>query len=153
MATKKTTGGKGKLAVEIAAGLLAAGAAAAAGYYFYADKNAKKHRKIAAKWASDMKQEVMREAKRLGEVDARTFAKVVDSVAATYRGARAVNAADLKRAASELKSNWEMVQKEMQKTGRASAKSVKAVGKKAVAKGAKTVKKVVKKAAKAAKKR
>ena len=45
--TKLSTAAK----VEIGAGLLAA---AAAGYYFYASKDAEKHRKIAQKWATDL---------------------------------------------------------------------------------------------------
>lgn len=140
---KKTT--KGKVAAEIAAGLVAAGAAAAAGYYFYGSKKAKAHRKIAAKWAGDMKEEVVREVKQLKKVTPGQFAKVVDSVASTYRGVRSVNAEDLKRAAAELKSNWDMVQREVQDQGSKSTSRVKTVGKRALAGSKKAVKKVVKK--------
>ena len=103
MAKKAKKTSKGKIAAEIGAGLAAAGAAAAAGYYFYGSKAAKKHRKIAAKWAGDMKNEVIREAKSLKKINPKDFAKVVDTVASTYRGVASVNAADLKRAANELK--------------------------------------------------
>ncbi|MDP1689715.1 MAG: hypothetical protein Q8L52_00720 [bacterium] len=143
---KKTS--RGKVAAEIGAGLIAAGAAAAAGYYFYGSKQAKKHRKIAAKWAGDMKSEVIREVKGLKGVNAKNFAKVVDTVASTYRGVRSVNAADIKRAANELKSNWQMVQREVGKTGRASVSRAKTVGKRALAGGTRAVKKIVKKVAK-----
>lgn len=51
-----------KLAVEIGAGIVAA--SAAAGYYFYGSKGAKKHRKIAAKWATAVKKEVIKESAR-----------------------------------------------------------------------------------------
>ncbi|GEM_PF-478249 len=140
---KKTT--KGEVAAEIAAGLVAAGAAAVAGYYFYGSKKAKAHRKIAAKWATSMKKEVMREIKQLQKVTPGQFAKVVDTVASTYRGARSVNAADLKRAVNELKSNWDMVQREMQSEGAKNVSRAKTVGKRSLASGKKTVKKIVRK--------
>jgi hypothetical protein len=110
MATKKMS--VGKVAAQIGAGLLAAGAA---GYYFYASPTAEKNRKIAAKWAGDMKREVVREAKRLKQVNAKDFAKVVDTVARTYAGVRSVNMQDVQRAARELKANWERVREEMNK--------------------------------------
>ncbi|MDO8593445.1 MAG: hypothetical protein Q7R59_00915 [bacterium] len=130
---KKTS--KGKVAAEIGAGLLAAGAAAAAGYYFYGSKSAAKHRKVAAKWAGDMKKEVIREAKRLERMNSNDFAKIVDAAARTYSGVRSINAADLKRAVNELKSNWKLVQREVQKGGK---KTVKKIVKKARAKARKT---------------
>lgn len=138
---------KGKIAAEIGAGLVAAGAAAAAGYYYYGSKAAKKHRKIAAKWAGDMKNEVIREAKILKKINPRDFAKVVDTVADTYHGVRSINAADLKRAANELKANWKMVEREIGTTGRKSATRAKVVGKRVLARSRKTVKKIVKKVA------
>lgn len=129
---------KGKIAAEIGAGLVAAGAAAVAGYYYYGSKKAKQHRQLAAKWAGDMKKEVMREMKSLKTVNARDFAKIVDTVAGTYRGVRSINAADLKKAANELKANLKMVQQEISKTGRASLsrskKTVKKITKKVVSK-------------------
>lgn len=132
-----------KLALEIGAGLVAAGAAAVAGYYFYGSKDAKKHRKIAAKWATDMKKEVVQEAKRLEKVSPGEFAAIVDRVAKTYQVARKVNAADVKRAAKELKENWSVIQHETKRTVRKTASRAKATVKKAA-------KKVVKKAAKRA---
>ena len=142
---KKTTNNKGKIAAEIAAGLIAAGAVAAAGYYFYGSKNAKKHRGAAVKWANDMKREVIREAKRVKNIDAKDFAKVVDTVAGTYRGVRSINAADLKRAANELKTNWKMIQHEAGQETRQSVSGAKRIGKRAVARSKKTVKKVARK--------
>jgi hypothetical protein len=141
--TKKIS--KGKLAAEIGAGLIAAGAAA--GYYFYGSKKAKKHRKIAAKWANDMKKDVVTEAKKLKKVDAKSFAKVVDAVAHTYQGVRAVSPSDIKRAGAELKANLQQVRREMEQTGRKGVSHMKTVGKRAVTKSSKTVRKVAKKAA------
>ena len=40
----------------------------------------------------------------------------MDRVAKTYEFARAVDAAELRRAASELKANWETVQREAKRT-------------------------------------
>ena len=107
-----------KIAMEVGAGLAAAGAAAAAGYYFYASKGAKKHRKIAAAWATKMKKEVIKEAKLLEKTSPRAFATIVDRVAKTYAAARTVKADDVKRAAKELKENWDMVQRETKHTVR-----------------------------------
>lgn len=125
MKAKKTTN-LGKNAMKIGAGLVAAGAAAAAGYYFYGSKNAKKHRKIAAKWATDMQKEVLKEAKNLKNVSPEKLAVIVDRVAKTYRGARSVKAADVKRAANELKANWEMVKRETKRTVRKTVSRAKA---------------------------
>jgi hypothetical protein len=119
---KKTTR---KTAAKIGAGLVVAGAAAAAGYYFYASKRAKSHRKIAAKWATDMKNDVVKEARHLERASPKAFAAVVDSVAKTYKGARSVDVAEVKRAADELKANWEMVKREAKRTVRKSASRAK----------------------------
>ena len=127
----------GKTAMKIGAGLLAAGAAATAGYYFYGSKNAKAHRKVAAKWATDMKKEVIKETKKLEKASPKAFAAIVDRVAKTYQDVRSVDVADVKRAANELKANWDMVQRETKRTARKSASRAK-----------KTVKKVAKKRAK-----
>lgn len=147
---KKTSGGV--IAAEIGAGLAAVGAAAAAGYYFYGSKQAKKHRKAAAKWAHDLKNEVLRETGSLEKMDAEDIAKVVDTVAAAYRGVRSINAADLRRASNELKSNWKLVQMEAQKTARAGTARAKTVGKRVLSRSKKTVKKIVRKAKKSARK-
>ena len=141
MATKK-----GNTGTKIGAGLLAAGAAAAAGYYFYGSKDAKKHRQIASKWATGMKKEIVREAKKLKSIDAQDFADIVDTVMSTYQGVRSIDPADLKRAANELKANWKMVQSELKNAGRKDISRAKVVVKRSVASGKKTVKKVVRKA-------
>jgi DNA-directed RNA polymerase subunit F len=147
---KKTT--KGKVAAEIVAGLATVGAVAAAGYYFYGSKQAERHRGAAVKWAADMKKEVMREAKRLKKIDAKEFAKIVDTVTKTYLEIRSIDAKDVKRAASELKSNWEVVAREAKKSGRKSVSSTMAAGKRAIASSKKTVKGVAKNAVTKAKK-
>ena len=123
------------MAAGAAAGIAAVGAAAAAGYYFYASDNAKRHRKEAAKWAAGFKNEVIREARQLQNIDARSIARAVDTAAATYAGVRSINRADLNRAAKELKANWQRVQAEVAKTGKRAAsrtrRTAKRVAKKA----------------------
>jgi len=120
---KKTT----HTAAKIGAGLVAAGAAtAAAGYYFYGSKKAKAHRKIATKWAADMKKEVLKETKRLEKTSPEAFAAVVDRVAKTYQGIRTVDIAEVKRAAKELKANWGIVRRETKRTVRKSVSRAKA---------------------------
>ncbi|MEJ0054085.1 MAG: hypothetical protein WDN10_05205 [bacterium] len=142
MATKKKTS-KGMLAAEIGAATLAAAAAAGAGYYFYASKDAKKHRKAAVKWAEDLRRDVMKEAKKLKTLDAKTMALIVDEASQAYQAARGIDRKDLKRAADELKANWQRVV----------LAKLPAKAKKAVRKAKKAVKKTVKRAKKAVKRR
>lgn len=124
----------------VALGALAAAAAAgaAAGYYFYASPDAKKHRKIAAAWASDMKKDVERQAKKLKNIDKAKLATVIDDAAAAYESARTVDRTELARAARELKANWRKIAGEMiltQSPKTTAKKSVKKVVKKAAQRG------------------
>lgn len=106
MSGKKTVAG---VAAVAAAGM------AAVGYYFYASKDASKKRKIAAKWARDLKQDVAKEVKKIKQVDRKVVASVVDGVVKTYKGIRTLDRHEVERAARELKSNWEMLAKEFNK--------------------------------------
>ncbi|MBI5470529.1 hypothetical protein HY968_04415 [Candidatus Kaiserbacteria bacterium] len=99
--------------------LLATAAMGAAGYYFYGSPHAKKNRKIAAKWAGDLKEDVMKQARVVGEkVDKQVIMNVVDSVASAYETVRGINRNDIRKAAGELKSNWDKVAKELIKKKR-----------------------------------
>lgn len=96
-----------KKQVGIGAGALAAAAAAAAaGYYFYASKDAPKHRRIATRWASGLKREALREVKRLKQLDRAQVMSAIDAATAAYETARSVDPKELMRAARELKNNW-----------------------------------------------
>lgn len=97
-----------KKQVRLGAGALAA-AAVAAGYFFYASKNAPKHRRVAARWASGLKEETLREVKRLKKVDRVQVMKAIDAATAVYETARTVDRKDVMRAAKELKNNWQDV--------------------------------------------
>lgn len=97
----------------VGAGLIGAAAAAAAGYYFYATKDAKKNRKLAAKWATDLKRDVVREAKKLQNVDRAKMLKIVDTAATAYETVRSVDKKDLTGAVKELKKNWQELAREL----------------------------------------
>ncbi len=149
MATKKTGAKKApakkKLSplqqAEIGAGVLAAVAAAgAAGYYFYGAKGAKKHRSAAAKWAKGLKNDVVREAKKLKDLDEKAMGAIVDQAAKAYKGLDDVTPGDLRAAVAELKGNWEKMKKEVRGKSKKTAKKApakKAAPKKAVKKAAK----------------
>lgn len=160
MASKKKTGMSKdtKVALEVGAGVLAA-AAAGAGYYFYGDKDAKKHRAAASKWAKGMKNDVLKEARKVKKLDQKTMTTIVDKATAAYQAARGVDKTELAAAARELKKNWREVQAELNKTkakAGATATEAKKTGtaaKKATKKSATTVKKTAKKSAKKGAKR
>ena len=128
----KTAGSKAGLGL---AALAAAGAAAAAGYYFYASENAPKHRKIATKWAKELKNDVIKEAKKLKKIDKAAVMKIVNQAQVAYaKNGPKIDKAALMQAASELKKHWDEIRDEADTTVAAAKKSAK-----------KTVKKVAKK--------
>lgn len=100
------------LKTEVAVGVGLA-TAALAGYYFYASKDAKKHRKAVSKWMGNLKEDVMVEAKRLKVATPEAFAIVVDSIASTYAKAKDVNASELSELIAELKGNWDDAKKDI----------------------------------------
>ncbi|MEA2701359.1 MAG: hypothetical protein QOE22_68 [Candidatus Parcubacteria bacterium] len=146
MALKKGT----KTAMEVGAGVLAAAAVAGAGYWFYGDKNAKKHRKAANVWVKNMKKDVVKNAKKLKRLDQKAMARIVDEASALYEGARSVDRKDLRQAANELKRNWEVVKAEVRGRVGGAKRVAKRSAKKAVKK---TVKKAAPKRARKAAKR
>lgn len=131
----KTTKGTN---LKVGAGVIAAGAAAAAaGYYFYASKNAKQNRKVAAKWAGNLKQDVLKQAKKLQDIDKRQVADIIDTAASAYTSVKNIDRKDLEKAAKELKANWQELVGELQGGKKTAVRSVK----KAVKKAKKTVSK------------
>ncbi len=135
---KKGMSTETKVEIGVGAAALAA-AAAGAGYYFYGDKNAKKHRAAATKWAKGMKADVIAEAKKVKKFDQKVMGQIVDSVSAAYTSVRSVDKKDLTAAARELKKNWKAVQAEisgMTKSAAPAKKTVKKVAKKAAPKKA-----------------
>lgn len=98
---------------HVSRAVLLAAAGITAGYYFYASKNAKANRKIAAKWASDLKTKVLAEAKKHGSVDKKTLAKIVDTATKTYAKVSKLDSKQLTVAAQELKTHWQKIAKEL----------------------------------------
>jgi hypothetical protein len=114
MASKQSPhGSKGMGLGKAAAVIAAAGAAAAAGYYFYASSRAKEHRKIVARWATDLKKDVLEKAEQVKHLDAQSLAKIVDEAAKAYENVRSIDKNDVLRAAQELKSNWHAIVSEL----------------------------------------
>ncbi len=106
MTQKKTGGMSGTEMGILAAATTAAAGMAAAGYYFYASKDAQKNRKIASKWAGDFKSEVVKQAKRVKDLDQKALLAIVSDAATKYESVKSIDKKDLARAAKELKTNW-----------------------------------------------
>jgi hypothetical protein len=98
---------------HISRAVLVAAAGITAGYYFYASKNAKANRKIAAKWANDLKSKVIREAKKHGTPDKKTLANIVDAATKTYAKVSKLDSKKLADAAGELKTHWQKIAREI----------------------------------------
>jgi len=96
---------------------VASAAGMAAGYYFFAAKDAKRNRKLATKWADDLKADVMKRAQKLKTVDRASFAGIIDSASKAYKGARNLSQKDLMHAADELKENWQKLHAELKQKG------------------------------------
>ncbi len=129
---------------KVGLGLLAGAATAAgvaAGYYFYASKNAKKHRQVASKWAVNLKKDVIKQAKKVSNIDRDTLAGIIDKASETYQNVRDVGPTELSRATKELKNNWKELVGELA----SDSKRVKSAVKKTVRKSVATSKKAVKK--------
>lgn len=127
---KKTAKRGSRAGLGIAA-LAAAGAAAAAGYYFYASENAPRNRKIAAKWAGDMKKDVIREAKKLKKIDKAAVMKLVNQAQTAYaKNGPKIDKAALMNAASELKKHWDEIRTEADGVAKVAKKTVKKAAKK-----------------------
>lgn len=138
---------KGKVALGVGAGL-AALAAAGAGYYFYAAKDAAKNRKKAAAWAKGMKNDVVKAAKKVEQLDKKAIHAIVANIEAAYRKAKNVRPEDVGQLAEELRTHWEKVKAEATKgvkkgtrVAKSSAKRAAVAAKKAAIKAKKPAKK------------
>lgn len=130
---------------KVGLGLLAATATAAgvaAGYYFYASKNAKKHRRIASKWAGNLKKDVIKQAKKVTNIDRDTLAGIIDKASAAYRNVKNVGPTELSRATKELKNNWKELMSELSKDTKRAKSTVKRTVRKATATSKKAAKKI-----------
>ncbi len=104
--------------IEIGAGLLAGAAtAAAAGYYYFASDGATKHRSVAARWARELKSDVVRQARKIQDIEQADYLAIVDGATQMYARIRGLDKNDLSRAAGELKDNWEWLRDEVASGG------------------------------------
>lgn len=153
-----------KIGTKVALGVglgLAAAAASAGAYYFYGAKGAAGNRKKAAKWADDMRADVLKKAKKLQKLDEKAYRAIVTESSKAYSTLKSVDPREVAKAAAELKASFlnvkrelsrveskgaSVVRKEVRKVAKTTAKRVEAVAKKvkSAAKSA-TAKKAAKK--------
>jgi len=76
-----------------------------------------------------MKKDVVREAKKLKNIDKAQLASIVDEAAAAYTSVKNVDKKDIVKAAKELKANWKMLAAELPRVS--VKKAAKSVAKKA----------------------
>jgi hypothetical protein len=126
--------------IEIGAGLLAGAASAAAGYYYLASGDAAKNRKAATRWAHDLRGDVVRQARKIQDIEQADYLAIVDGATQMYARIRGLDKKDLNRAAGELKDNWEWLRKEVASGGRRLLK--KGTAKARSSKGSKSISKV-----------
>jgi len=121
----ETTPGKTKKHIgrSLALGALAAGAVAT--YYFYASKNAKQHRKQAARWSLQFKKEVIKQIDSAKATNQTAVASAIDKAAEMFENLRAVDKSELLVAARELKAHWRDLAQDIAKEGTRSIRSVK----------------------------
>lgn len=105
-----------KQALGISAGV-AALAAAATAVYFMTGKNAKNRKKV-AKWAQDMRKDVVRELKKANQASQNAYHKAIDVAAKNYRGLKNIDKRELAIAVAELKKHWDLIRSEMAAAGR-----------------------------------
>jgi hypothetical protein len=136
-----------KKALAVGAGV-AAVAAAAAGAYMLTGKNAKNRKKV-AKWAGDMKDDVVKQLDKAGKVSKATYNKIIDTTAKNYKGLKNVSAEELAMVAGELKDSWGMISDGMSAATKTVRKVVPTASKSTAKKVTvqKTTKKAVKKTA------
>ncbi len=133
--TKKSASNKDSMvAAEIGAGIAAvAGAAAAAGYFFYGSKDAAQNRKRTAKWATELKDKVVKETKKQAKIveklDKKAMAVIIDKSTKAYEGVKHVKREDLVAAANELKQNWKEIQAELTSVAKSAGKAAKSATK------------------------
>lgn len=131
MATKKKTkrpvakaptrkGGSMK-AMKVGAGVAAGVAAALAGAYLMYHKSAAPQRKQAKAWIMKARKDAAREMKKLKHVSAAEYGRIIDKAMQRYGSMKEVNAAELMKAANELKGEWKHIQSEASKAMKASA--------------------------------
>ncbi|MBI3552024.1 MAG: hypothetical protein HY077_05850 [Elusimicrobia bacterium] len=88
-------------------------ALAAAGAYFFAGKRGAKNRAKVARWADEMKEEILAKMKDLKEINQETYERLVDETADRYAKLRKASSAELKHVSAEVKKAWTHISKEL----------------------------------------
>ncbi len=135
MAKQQKAGHLGAL-LFIAAGT----AAVAAGSYFFSSKKGAKRRDDFRAWTVKAKGEVLEKIEALSDIDAETYADIVDSVTAQYKKLKKATPEEIVVFGEELKSHWKSIVKEARAATLAAAKRVEAKKKKPAKKSAATSK-------------
>ncbi len=114
---------------------IAAGAAAvAAGSYFFESKKGAKRRENFRAWTVKAKGDVLEKIEDLSDIDAETYAGIVDTVVGQYKKLKKATPDELADFGAELKSHWKSIVKEAQIAAKKMAKPVKATKKSVVKK-------------------
>lgn len=136
-----------KTKVALGVGLGLAAAAAGAGYYLFGTQSGKAARTKAAKWADELKADVVKKAKKLEKFDAKAYQTIIDESTKAFERMKSIDKADLKAAALELKKNWQHIEAEMKRVAKKETKVVKKAVAKVVKKSPAPKKTVAKKKA------
>lgn len=140
---------KKRVALGAGLGLAAAAGALGAGYYFYGSKHAAVNRKKASVWVNDFKSDVVKNAKKLKKFDEHAYRVVVDEAMKAYQGVKSIDKADLRSVAAELKQNWKIIEREIDRVSKKEGKVAKRAVKKAIKCAERVIpRKLIKKSAK-----
>lgn len=90
----------------LSAGIAAAAAAAAIGAYFLYGRHGEKNRKKVKGWMLKARGEILEKLEKLDQVSEDSYSKIVQGVAANYKGARNVTASELSELVSDAKKHW-----------------------------------------------
>ena len=102
---KKTTKRNVKVGAGVAAGVAAALAAA---YLVYHNAPASKKKQVKA-WVKKARNDAARELKKLKRVSAADYSRIVDKTMRGYKSLKDVSAAEVVKAAKDLKAEWKHI--------------------------------------------
>lgn len=100
------------IAIRAGAGVLTAAALAGAAAYLLSDKQQRTKMKA---WVVKAKKEIARNVKVAKRLSGAEYKRIVDRAAKRYGSLHNVNAAEVMKAAQEMKTEWQRIQKEAKK--------------------------------------
>ena len=101
MAVKKSGNG-----IAVSLGVAAVAAAAAGTYWFYGASDAGRNRKQVKSWMLKARAEALEMVEKLGDVDKKKYAEIVDQIAKRYAGAKGATTAEIAHMTKDLKAAW-----------------------------------------------